>query len=170
MASQRPIKNDLVDNMPSDRADTLNKMLSSNHHDFSLLVHGSLHNHLAHVRGWDFVAACTQLSRHQILGSAYLLGGGVEHLRATFDTVASDLEGWPPSTLSIGSDEELHAHLGDPTYQRAFVEYFERQLADSGYDWKNLVFRYLLDGESPLLGGTVGGCELIEYYCLSIVD
>ena len=49
------------------------------------------------------------------------------------------------------------AHLGDKTYQRAFLDYFDRRLEDSNGDWKKLSLHYLLKCDKPLLSGTIGG-------------
>ncbi|KAK3069437.1 hypothetical protein LTR53_012220 [Teratosphaeriaceae sp. CCFEE 6253] len=58
------------------------------------------------------------------------------------------------AVVSIADDDEAHMHLGNALYQRAFVEFFERRLAALGDDWKRLIFEYLLDSDSPLLGAT----------------
>lgn len=41
------------------------------------------------------------LSARQILGSAYLLGAGPDHLRATDHNVSLDLDTWQPSSLTL---------------------------------------------------------------------
>ncbi|KAK3068650.1 hypothetical protein LTR53_013617 [Teratosphaeriaceae sp. CCFEE 6253] len=172
MPSLLPIDNDLVRNVSSEKAEILAQMLGLNHNGSSLLIHGNLHNHLPHV-GWHGVRAREPaLKPSQILGSAYLLGGSVVHLRATFNTVSSELETWQPSLVSIADDDEAHMHLGNALYQRAFVEFFERRLAALGDDWKRLIFEYLLDSDSPLLGATVGGCKrrLRALECQSAVE
>ena len=49
MASQEAIDNELVRGTKSDRAAVLATLLEKNHTEFSMLVHGTLHNHLPHV-------------------------------------------------------------------------------------------------------------------------
>ena len=85
------------------------------------------------------------------------MGGSSEHLQAAFDTVSAELEHWTPPAISISDDKDLFNHLGDKEYQHAFLVYFDRRLSDFNGDWKALLVQYLLEGDKPLLSGTIGG-------------
>jgi len=53
--------------------------------------------------------------------------------------------------------------LIDVRYQRAFVDFFEDQLVQHGYDWRDLLKAYLFEGEKPLINNMICGCELFLY-------
>ena len=42
-------------------------------------------------------------------------------------------------------------------YQRAFLDFFEDEMVRLGYDWKQVVAHYMLEGEHPLITGAIGG-------------
>lgn len=44
-------------------------------------------------------------------------------------------------------------------YQRAFVDFFEDQLVQHGYDWRDLLKAYLFEGDKPLINNMICGCE-----------
>jgi hypothetical protein len=46
---------------------------------------------------------------------------------------------------------------GTVSYQRAFVDFFEDQLVQHGYDWQDLVKDFLFEGKEPLINGIVAG-------------
>lgn len=50
-------------------------------------------------------------------------------------------------------------------YQRAFVDFFEDQLVQHGYDWRDLLKAYLFEGEKPLINNIICGCE---YFSIEI--
>lgn len=85
------------------------------------------------------------------------MGCSSEHLQVVFDTVAKDLEHWEPPQVAIADEDQLHEHLGDKSYQHAFLEFFDRRLTDFKGEWNALVTHYLVDSDKPLLSGTVGG-------------
>jgi len=48
--------------------------------------------------------------------------------------------------------------LGDKRYQRAYVDFYEDELAlKFGYDWEKVVEEYLFSGKQPLINGLIGG-------------
>lgn len=42
-------------------------------------------------------------------------------------------------------------------YQRAFIDFFEDQLVQVGYDWKALLDEYLYKGKQPLINNMICG-------------
>jgi hypothetical protein len=42
-------------------------------------------------------------------------------------------------------------------YQRAFVDFFEDQLVKYGYDWRELLHEFLLQGKEPLINNLISG-------------
>jgi hypothetical protein len=42
-------------------------------------------------------------------------------------------------------------------YQRAFIDFFEDQLVQVGYDWKALLDEYLYKGKEPLINNMICG-------------
>jgi hypothetical protein len=100
-----------------------------------------------------------------LLGSAYLLGANVDQLQRIYDEESKELEEWKNSPAEI-SDGDWRDSLGDKRYQRAFVDFFEDELAlKFGYDWKRVADEYLFTGKEPLINGLVGGrkpeCNII---------
>ncbi|KAI9846495.1 MAG: hypothetical protein M1837_003915 [Sclerophora amabilis] len=47
--------------------------------------------------------------------------------------------------------------MGRPSYQRAFVDFFEDELVHHGYDWKKLIEEYMFGGQEPLINNVVSG-------------
>ena len=94
-----------------------------------------------------------------LLGSAYLFGANVEQLQKIYDEESKELEEWQDSPAEI-SDADWREFLGDGKYQRAFVDFFEDELAlKFGYDWKRVAEEYLFSGKEPLVNGLIGGRE-----------
>ncbi|KAI9797383.1 MAG: hypothetical protein M1825_006012 [Sarcosagium campestre] len=92
----------------------------------------------------------------QILSSAYLLGSDSEHLNKVYDEEARSLEPWRDSPGEV-SKHDWRDYLGDQRYQRAFIDFFEDELARGGYDWKQLAQEFLFEGEQPLINSVVSG-------------
>jgi len=137
-----------VETDPERRARTLKHLIKANHINHSILYH-NLHfnNHMPHI-----------------LGSAYLLGASPDQLQKIYDTESKELEEWEDSPAEI-SDADWRDFLGDPKYQRAFVDFFEDELAlKYGYDWKKVAEEYLFSGKEPLINGLIGGrTSLMKY-------
>ncbi|KAK5174289.1 uncharacterized protein LTR77_001369 [Saxophila tyrrhenica] len=122
-------------------SEMLTALLEKNHLEHALLLpDGSTHSHMAHL-----------------LISAHRLNSTTSHLEAIYTTTESSLIPWKPAEYSITSDEDLFSHLGDQSYQRAFIQYFDRRLQDFDNDWSALFKHYLLEGPMPMLGGLTGG-------------
>ncbi|CAK7198655.1 hypothetical protein SEUCBS139899_001319 [Sporothrix eucalyptigena] len=125
-----PVPVHSVETSPEKRPRTLKHLLRGNHVNHALLhgPHNSRHNHMAHA-----------------LCSAYLLGATPEQLNKIYDAVAPKLVAWQPSPAEI-ADVDWRDYLGDPAYQRAYVDFFEDVLAEHSvaYNWRTVVETYLL--------------------------
>jgi hypothetical protein len=130
-----------VETAPEKRPRTLKHLLRANHVNHSILYHNlEYHNHMPHL-----------------LGSAYLLGANVDQLQEIYDNEAKELEEWKNSPAEI-SDADWRDFLGDKRYQRAYVDFFEDELAlKFGYDWQRVAEEYLFSGKAPLINGLITG-------------
>ncbi|KAI1106993.1 hypothetical protein F4804DRAFT_298984 [Jackrogersella minutella] len=130
-----------VETAPEKRPRTLKHLLRANHVNHSILYHDlEFHNHMPHI-----------------LATAYLLGADVQQLHTIYDVEAQTLEPWHPSPAEIVEDD-WKDFLGDPRYQRAYVDFFEDALAlKHNYQWKGVVEEYLYDGKRPLVNCLFGG-------------
>lgn len=92
-----------------------------------------------------------------LLGSAYLLGANFGQLQHIYDEESKQLEAWKDSPAEI-SDQDWRDFLGDKRYQRAYVDFYEDELAlKFGYDWKKVAEEYLFSGKEPLINGLIAG-------------
>ncbi|APA14527.1 hypothetical protein SS1G_06461 [Sclerotinia sclerotiorum 1980 UF-70] len=130
-----------IETAPEKRPRTLKHLLKSNHINHSILYnYNRFHNHLPHH-----------------LGSAYLLGADYDQLQRVYAEESKVLEEWQDSPGEI-TDADWRDFLGEKVYQRAYVDFFEDELAlKFSYDWKALVEEYLYSGEAPLVNGLTSG-------------
>lgn len=130
-----------VETAPEKRPRTLKHLLKANHINHSIIYHNlQFHNHMAHL-----------------LGSAYLLGANVDQLHKIYDVESKELEAWKDSPAEI-TDSDWRNFLGDRRYQRAYVDFFEDQLAlEFNYEWKKVAEKYMFSGKAPLINGVVAG-------------
>jgi hypothetical protein len=130
-----------VETAPDKRPRTLKHLIKANHINHSVMYHNlEFHNHMNHI-----------------LGSAYLLGASVDQLQHIFDVESKELEEWENSPAEITA-QDWRKFLGDRHYQRAYVDFYEDELAlKFNYDWKAVVEHYLFSGKEPLINGVVGG-------------
>lgn len=140
-----PVEAHAIETSPEKRARTLKHLLKANHVNHSILFHDlEFHNHLPHI-----------------LCSAYLLGASPQQLNLLYESESKELVPWEDSPAEI-IDSDWRDFLGNRPYNRAYVDFFEDQLAYKySYDWKALVEEYLLSGEQPLINCLIGGRELI---------
>jgi Questin oxidase-like len=136
-----------VETAPEKRPRTLKHLIRANHVNHSIIYHNlQYHNHMPHL-----------------LGSAYLLGASVDQLQKIYDAESKELEEWKDSPGEI-SDGDWRDYLGDRRYQRAFVDFFEDELAlKFGYDWKRVAEEYLFTGKEPLINGVVAGRKATRF-------
>lgn len=159
------------------RARTLKHLLKANHANHSIIYHNlEFHNHAPHVsslKEWGRISS----TKHdvEILGSAYLLGATPEQLNTIYDVESRFLEPWHDSPGEIIKEDwreslgkrkcvfsanlllNLSRRLILGSYQRAYIDFFEDQLVQKGYDWKRLVEDFLYEGNEPLINNVVAG-------------
>ncbi|CZS88518.1 uncharacterized protein RAG0_00247 [Rhynchosporium agropyri] len=130
-----------VETAPEKRPRTLKHLLRANHVNHSILYHDlQYHNHMAHL-----------------LGSAYLFGADAVQMNKIYDEESKELEEWKDSPAEV-TDKDWREFLGDKRYQRAFVDFFEDELAlKHDYDWKEVANEYLYSGKEPLINGLISG-------------
>lgn len=98
-----------------------------------------------------------------LLGSAYLLGASADQLQNIYDEESKELDPWQDSPAEI-TESDWRDFLGDKRYQRAYVDFFEDELAlKYGYDWKRLLEEYLCTGKEPLINGVIAGRTSVDY-------
>jgi hypothetical protein len=134
-----------VETMPDKRPRTLKHLLKANHANFAILSNKlQFYNHMPHI-----------------LCSAYLLGANTDQLHHIYDVEAKELDAWSDSPAQI-ADDDWKLYLGDRRYERAYVDFFEDELAlKFGYDWKRVADEYLFSGECPLVNCVINGREFI---------
>ncbi|KAL9005782.1 MAG: hypothetical protein Q9188_001448 [Gyalolechia gomerana] len=91
-----------------------------------------------------------------LLGSAYLLEAGPDHLNDIYDKESKALEPWHDSPGEVSS-HDWRDYLGNPKYQRAYLDFFEDELVLNGYDWHKVLDKYLLKGKEPLINNLISG-------------
>ncbi|KAK4142640.1 uncharacterized protein C8A04DRAFT_38167 [Dichotomopilus funicola] len=130
-----------VETNPDKRARTLKHLLRANHVNHALLYRNlQFDNHMVY-------ALCT----------AYQLGAGPEQLHYVYNEEAKLLLPWPDSPGQIAEDNWVDC-VGDKHYQRAFIDFFEDELAlKHAYDWRKMVPEFLFHPERPLVSCLVGG-------------
>lgn len=138
-----------VETAPEKRPRTLKHLIRANHVNHAIIYHNlQYHNHMPHL-----------------LGSAYLLGASTEQLQKIYDEESKELEDWEESPAEI-TDTDWRDFLGDKRYQRAYVDFYEDELAlKFGYKWQAAVEEYLFSGKRPLINGLIGGRESSRKIC-----
>ncbi|KAL8684628.1 MAG: hypothetical protein Q9224_006224 [Gallowayella concinna] len=91
-----------------------------------------------------------------VLGSAYLFNAGADHLNDIYSVESKELEPWQDSPNEV-STYDWRDYLGNPKYQRAYVDFFEDQLVLNGYDWRKVLEEYLFKGKEPLINNLISG-------------
>jgi len=122
------------------RARSLKHLLKANHINHSVIYNElRFHNHTPHI-----------------LSSAYILGADSDELNHVYDAESRNLEPWKDSPGEI-SQHDWRDYLGKREYQRAFMDFFEDELVELGYDWRALLHKYLLEGKEPLINNLIAG-------------
>ncbi|EMC93233.1 hypothetical protein BAUCODRAFT_113365 [Baudoinia panamericana UAMH 10762] len=129
-----------IEERPEKRARTLKHLLRANHQNHSVIYNSlRFHNHTPHI-----------------LGSAYIFGADSDQLNHIYDAESKHLESWHDSPGEIAK-HDWREYLGKREYQRAFVDFFEDQLVQHGYDWQSLLDDFLLQGKEPLINNLISG-------------
>lgn len=140
-----PVPVHSIEANPDKRPRTLKHLLRANHVNHAILYHSlQYHNHLPHI-----------------LASAYLLGASPSQLHTIYDYEARELEPWSDSPEEI-TDDDWRDFLGERTYQRAYIDFFEDHLATrkTNWEWKKVVDEFVFapdDGGPPLLNNLIAG-------------
>ncbi|KAI4178890.1 MAG: hypothetical protein LQ348_005508 [Seirophora lacunosa] len=135
-----PVEVHDVELLHEKRARTLKHLLKLNHVNHAVLYHDlQRHNHTPHL-----------------LGSAYLFGSDSAHLNDIYEDEAKKLEPWRDSPGEV-SKHDWRDYLGNPHYQRAYLDFFEDELVLNGYNWQKVVEQYLLSGKAPLINNLISG-------------
>ncbi|KAK5712311.1 hypothetical protein LTR15_011890 [Elasticomyces elasticus] len=122
-----------IEERPEKRARTLKHLLKANHINHSVIYNElRFHNHTPHI-----------------LGSA-------DELSHIYDAESKHLEPWQDSPGEIAK-HDWRDNLGKREYQRAYVDFFEDQLVQHGYDWQALLQEFLLQGKEPLINNLIAG-------------
>lgn len=136
-----PVEVHNVETAPEKRPRTLKHLLRANHVNHSILYHDlQFDNHMPHI-----------------LSSAYLLGASDQQMHKIYDAEAKELEPWKPSPAEV-TEDDWRGFLGERSYQRAFVDFFEDAMAlKHNYNWKKVVEEYMFGGKEPLVNCLIGG-------------
>ncbi|KAF7562195.1 hypothetical protein G7046_g1957 [Stylonectria norvegica] len=136
-----PVQVHPVEVEPDRRARCLKHLLKANHANYSIVYHNLQYdNHNPHH-----------------LSSAYLLGASERQLHAIYEEQIEELEPWEPSPAEI-DEVDWQENLGNKKFQRAYVDFFDDQLAmQFNYRWKHEMEHFLFTGENPLVHGLIGG-------------
>jgi hypothetical protein len=136
-----PVKVHDVEAQPEKRPRTLKHLLKANHINYSLMYnHFLFDNHMPHL-----------------LCSAYALGATDQQLHHIYDELSATLEQWtdPPANIS---ENDWKLYLGDPEYQRGYVDFFEDELAlKHEYEWKVVADEFLYGGDHPFIDALICG-------------
>ena len=79
-----------------------------------------------------------------------------EHLDDIYTSESKELDPWVDSPGEV-STYDWRDYLGNPRYQRAYVDFFEDQFVLNGYDLKKLLSTYLFEGKEPLINNLIAG-------------
>jgi hypothetical protein len=136
-----PVEVHNVETSPDKRPRTLKHLLKANHVNHSILYHNlQFDNHMPHI-----------------LCSAYHMGAESHQLYHIYDEDSKSLEPWTDSPHEV-TEDDWQDFLGDKRYQRAYVDFFEDALAmNHAYNWKEVIEKYMLKGDEPLINGLIGG-------------
>lgn len=119
----------------------LDELIGKNNSENATLFNNqNFHNHMPHA-----------------LISYYFLGADSKHLQKLYDETKDHYNRWLESPGEI-TEANWTEHLGDVKYETAYHEFFKKELANLGNDWRKLVQKFCSnDGSNSLLNGLVAG-------------
>ncbi|TKA71499.1 hypothetical protein B0A55_06482, partial [Friedmanniomyces simplex] len=136
-----------IEERPEKRARTLKHLLKANHINHSVIYNElRFHNHTPHILG---SAVC-------VSNTMYIYGADSDELNHIYDAESRHLEPWRDSPGEIAK-HDWRDNLGKREYQRAYIDFFEDQLVQHGYDWQALLNEFLLQGKEPLINNLISG-------------
>lgn len=123
-------------------------------------------HHVDHSLLWDMSKFITIPPEHKSLGihivhsphllaSLSLLGATPARLQQVYASESKILLAPKTPTGTITTDN-WRSYLGDRQHTREYLDFFERELARLGGDWRALIELYLLSGETPLVKSLTG--------------
>ena len=136
-----PVEVHQVETMPGRRSRCLKHLLKANHVNYAVIS--------------DSLGRSNNKNAH-LLSTAYLLGADEVQLNRLYEVEIKKLEPWTPSPAEV-ADLDWADFVGDPRYQRAYVDFFEDKLAMTfTYNWKQELQHFLFTGHEPLCHSLVG--------------
>lgn len=132
---------DIVGGPADKRTRALKHLIKANHVNHALYYHNLLfHNHVSYS-----------------LASAYAFGADADQLERVYEEESRTLEPLRPSPAEI-SDRDWRERLGDRRYYKAYIDFFEDELAlKYSYDWKLMTREFMYNAEEPMLNNLIGG-------------
>ncbi|KAJ5780680.1 hypothetical protein N7457_005840 [Penicillium paradoxum] len=95
----------------------------------------------------------------QLLSSSFLQGADADILSRIYEKKVLDLVKWNDSPAEV-TTLDWKNHLGRREFDRAFVNFFEDEMVNLGYDWKEVVTEYLFDGKEPVFDSIMASLGL----------
>ncbi|OQE37328.1 hypothetical protein PENCOP_c010G02443 [Penicillium coprophilum] len=123
-------------------ARALKHLLKLNHVENSLFDRQNFPNQLMHL-----------------LSSSFLQGADADTLGRLYEKEVSNLVKWKESPAEI-TTLDWRGHLGCRGYDRAFVDFFEDEMVNLNYDWKEVVAEYLFTGKEPMFDSIMASLGL----------
>lgn len=113
-------------------------------------------NHSVRIRE-DFPGSLSSYNivPHHLI-SAFLFGADNQTLDRLYEVDSGLLEPWKDAPGEVVGSDWMD-FLGKKEYERAFLDLFEDDLVDQGYDWKAVVQKFLFTGERPLISSITAG-------------
>ncbi|KAF2860834.1 hypothetical protein K470DRAFT_257610 [Piedraia hortae CBS 480.64] len=132
-----PVHIHSIESLPEKRARTLKHLLKGNHINHSLFSNNDYdsYNPISHI-----------------LSAYFVLGASSTQLNDLYTSVSESthLSPWRDSPSEIAK-HDWASQLGEASYQRAWVDFFEDALVQRSYNWKSVVSDLLLNNEHPLI-------------------
>ncbi|CAI7574409.1 unnamed protein product [Penicillium glandicola] len=94
-----------------------------------------------------------------LLISSFLQGADADTLERIYEEQVSDLVKWKESPAEI-TTLDWRAHLGCRGFDRAFVDFFEDEMVQKSYDWKEVMVEYMFTGKEPMFDSIMASLGL----------
>ena len=118
----------------------LDKLLADAYAHYQVLDNRGFHTHIAHH-----------------LASLYFLGATDDRLEQLYNVICEHAVPYEPSPHVI-TRTNWRQSLGDEQFCKAYRDFFDHELTDSGDDWRQKLFELLLDNKpNPMINSMVSG-------------
>ncbi|KAJ5816696.1 hypothetical protein N7447_008929 [Penicillium robsamsonii] len=94
-----------------------------------------------------------------LLSSSLLQGADADTLGRIYENKVSDMVKWKESPAEI-TTLDWRGHLGCRRFDRAFVDFFEDEMVNLSYNWKEVVAEYLFTGKEPMFDSIMASLGL----------